>query len=225
MTTTAPANAAPRPFVLGLLAAFAAIWTALALAPWYRQDWLLENMLVFAALPLLAWGYRTLPFTRGTYACLFVFLVLHAIGAHYTYSEVPWNAWLRALTGWDAMQSLGLQRNHFDRVVHFSYGLLIVPAVAELLDARGPLRGLWRQVVPIMFIMSNSELYEIIEWQAAEVFGGDLGQAYLGTQGDIWDAQKDSLMAMVGAALGLWAYRWRSAMRSPPRVPLTDTSA
>ena len=58
-----------------------------------------------------------------------------------------------------------------------------------------------------MFIMSNSELYEMIEWQAAELFGGDLGQAYLGTQGDIWDAQKDSLMAMVGAILGLLAYR------------------
>ena len=207
------ANAAqhrPMPtdrFPLILLGLYLAWWSALAIAPHYREDWWLENVLVFVALPLLVWSHRRVGFSHYALTALFVFFSLHAVGAHYTYSEVPWNAWLKALTGWDAMQSLGLQRNHFDRVVHFSYGLLIVPAVAELLDARGPLRGLWRQLVPITFIMSNSELYEMIEWQAAEVFGGDLGQAYLGTQGDIWDAQKDSLMAMVGAVVGVIVYR------------------
>ena len=199
MTTTAPANAAPRPFVLGLLAAFAAIWTALALAPWYRQDWLLENMLVFAALPLLAWGYRTLPFTRGTYACLFVFLVLHAIGAHYTYSEVPYDRAFEAVTGASLNALLGWERNHYDRMVHFLYGLLVTPAAIEILQARAPPRGLWRWLLPVCFMMSHSVLYEAIEWLAAEVFGGDLGQAYLGTQGDVWDAQKDSLLATAGS--------------------------
>jgi len=199
VTTTAPANAAPRPFVLGLLAAFAAIWTALALAPWYRQDWLLENMLVFAALPLLAWGYRTLPFTRGTYACLFVFLVLHAIGAHYTYSEVPYDRAFEAVTGASLNALLGWERNHYDRMVHFLYGLLVTPAAIEILQARAPPRGLWRWLLPVCFMMSHSVLYEMIEWLAAEVFGGDLGQAYLGTQGDVWDAQKDSLLATAGS--------------------------
>lgn len=195
-------------YALILLGLYLAWWAALAIAPHYREDWLLENVLVVIALPLLVWSHGRIGFSNYALTALFAFFSLHAVGAHYTYSEVPWNAWLQSLTGWDAMQSLGMQRNHFDRVVHFSYGLLIVPAVAELLDARGPLRGLWRQIVPIMFIMSNSELYEIIEWQAAEVFGGDLGQAYLGTQGDIWDAQKDSLMAMIGAIIGLTTYRW-----------------
>jgi len=199
VTTTAPANAAPRPFVLGLLAAFAAIWTALALAPWYRQDWLLENMLVFAALPLLAWGYRTLPFTRGTYACLFVFLVLHAIGAHYTYSEVPYDRAFETVTGASLNALLGWERNHYDRMVHFLYGLLVTPAAIEILQARAPPRGLWRWLLPVCFMMSHSVLYEMIEWLAAEVFGGDLGQAYLGTQGDVWDAQKDSLLATAGS--------------------------
>ena len=199
--------ASPDRYPLVLLGLYLAFWTTLAIAPHYREDWLLENVLVVIALPLLVWSHRRIGFSRYALTALFVFFSLHAVGAHYTYSEVPWNAWLKALTGWDAMQSLGLQRNHFDRVVHFSYGLLIVPAVAELIDARGPLRGIWRQLVPIMFIMSNSELYEMIEWQAAEVFGGDLGQAYLGTQGDIWDAQKDSAMAMLGAILGLFLHR------------------
>ena len=200
-------------YPLILLGLYLAWWSALAIAPHYREDWWLENVLVFGALPLLVWSHRRIGYSNYALTGLFVFFSLHAVGAHYTYSEVPWNAWLKALSGWDAMQSLGLQRNHFDRVVHFGYGLLIVPAVAELLDARGPLRGLWRHLVPITFIMSNSELYEIIEWQAAEVFGGDLGQAYLGTQGDIWDAQKDSLMAMVGAILGLALYRVLQSQR------------
>ena len=199
MTTTAPANAAPLPFVLGLLAAFAAIWTALALAPWYREDWLLENVLVCAALPLLAWGYRTLPFTRGTYACLFVFLVLHAIGAHYTYSEVPYDRAFEALAGTSLNALFGWERNHYDRLVHFLYGLLVTPAAIEILQARATPRGLWRWLLPVCFMMSHSVLYEAIEWLAAEVFGGDLGQAYLGTQGDVWDAQKDSLLATAGS--------------------------
>ena len=190
-----------------LLGLFVIFWLLLAIAPHYREDWLLENLLVVVAVPMLVWSHRRLRFSDYACTALFVFFCLHTVGAHYTYSEVPWNAALKSLTGWDAMTALEMKRNHFDRLVHFSYGLLIVPAVAELIDARGPLRGWWRHIVPVMFIMSNSELYEMIEWQAAEIFGGELGQAYLGTQGDIWDAQKDSLMAMLGAIIGLATYR------------------
>ena len=186
-------------YPLTLLGVFIVIFVSLAIAPWYRQDWLLENMLVFAALPLLAWGYRTLPFTRGTYACLFVFLVLHAIGAHYTYSEVPYDRAFEALAGTSLNALLGWERNHYDSMVHFLYGLLVTPAAIEILQARAPPRGLWRWLLPVCFMMSHSVLYEMIEWLAAEVFGGDLGQAYLGTQGDVWDAQKDSLLATAGS--------------------------
>jgi putative membrane protein len=194
-------------YPLILLAVFAVWWTLLAIAPHYRHDWMLENLLVVIGIALLAWHYRRLRFSNLAYTALFVFFCLHEIGAHYTYSEVPWNEWSKSLFNWDAMAAFGAQRNHFDRLVHFSYGLLIVPAVIELIEARGPLRGMWRNVVPVMFIMSNSEVYEIIEWQAAEHFGGELGQAYLGSQGDIWDAQKDSLMAAIGALLGVVIYR------------------
>ena len=134
-------------YPLILLGLFFAFWSALAIAPHYREDWLLENVLVLIALPLLVWSHRRIGFSHYALTALFVFFCLHAVGAYYTYSEVPWNAGLKALTGWDAMQSLGLQRNPFDRVVHFSYGLLIVPAVAELIDARGPLRGIDRKSV------------------------------------------------------------------------------
>ena len=87
--------------------------------------------------------------------------------------------------------------------MHFAYGLLLMPAVRELVEARMSPRGLWRWLMPLFFVMSHSVIYEMIEWIAAVLFGGDLGVAYLGTQGDEWDAQKDMALATAGAATGL----------------------
>ncbi len=196
-----------------LLAAFVGIWAVLAIAPRYRADWLLENIIVFIALPLFVRGARTWRFSNGSYACLFIFLVLHTIGAHYTYSEVPYDDWIRAVTGESLNGVLGWNRNHYDRLVHFSYGLLLLPASLELLDRVAPPKGLWRTVLPVMFIMSHSLIYELIEWAAALLFGGDLGQAYLGTQGDVWDAQKDSALATLGAVLSMAVIRLRTGLR------------
>jgi len=184
-----------------LLLAFGAIWTALAIAPSYRQDWLLENVLVFVAVPLLAATSRTLRFSNRAYTCMFVFFVLHAVGAHYTYSEVPWREWLHLQ---DAAAGPGpANRNNYDRFVHFSYGLLMFPAVWELFAARASPQRIWRYVMPVSFLMSHAVVYELIEWGAAELFGGDLGVAYLGTQGDVWDAQKDMGLAVTGILAGL----------------------
>ena len=110
---------------LALFAAFAAIFVALGIAPWYRQDWLLENLLVFAALTGLVVTHRRFRFSNLSYVLLFVFLVIHEIGAHYTYSLVPYDAWFAKLTGTDVTQHLGLSRNHYDRLIHFAYGLLL----------------------------------------------------------------------------------------------------
>ena len=194
--------AASDRYPLALLVTFVAIFAALAVAPWYRQDWLLENLLVFIAVPLLAKNYRRLRFSNFAYTCLFVFFVLHEIGAHYTYSEVPWREWLATLTGSDAAAALA-GRNHYDRFVHFSYGLLLMPAAWELIEARMSPQGLWRWLMPLLFMMSHSVIYELVEWLAALAFGGELGVAYLGTQGDVWDAQKDMALAASGATLGL----------------------
>jgi putative membrane protein len=185
-------------YPLVLLSVLIVIWAALAIAPWYRQDWLLENLLVFIAVPLLAATSRSLRFSNHAYTCLFVFFVLHVIGAHFTYSEVPWREWFN-VTG--AGGTAG--RNHYDRFVHFSYGLLMFPAVWELFAARASPQRIWRYVMPVTFLLAHSVVYEMIEWGAAEVFGGDLGVAYLGTQGDEWDAQKDMAMAAAGTLTGL----------------------
>lgn len=190
---------APSAYPLLLLMLFISWWTVLAIAPWYRQDWLLENLLVFIVVPLLIWNYRHLRFSNFSYTLIFIFLCLHEVGAHYTYAKVPYAAWLNHLIGMDINTAVGFERNQFDRSVHFLYGFLILPACIEIFEARAKLIGFWRYLVPITFIMSHSELFEMIEWQAAEIFGGPLGQAYLGTQGDIWDSQKDSAAAMIGA--------------------------
>ena len=203
-------------YPLALLAGFLAIFVALGIAPWYRQDWLLENLLVVIAVPLLVLTHRRLRFSNFAYTCLFVFFVLHEIGAHYTYSEVPWREWLAALTGTEAAVA---GRNHYDRFVHFSYGLLLMPAVVELVEARMSPRGLWRWLMPLLFVMSHSVIYEMIEWIAAVLFGGELGVAYLGTQGDEWDAQKDMALATAGAITGLVLLWILDRLRRPrPRV-------
>ena len=202
---------------IALLGAFALVWVALAIDPWYRADWLVENLLVFVGVPGLVWAHRRLPFSNGAYGCLFAFLLLHQLGAHYTYAEVPYDRWMQALSGRSLNQALGLDRNHYDRLVHFLYGLLITPAAVELLDARAPQTGAWRWWLPWFFVVSHATLFEVVEAAAAVAFGGELGEAYLGTQGDQWDSQKDSVLAALGAALAVIALRWQRHPRRAAR--------
>ncbi|HEY8329330.1 MAG TPA: DUF2238 domain-containing protein [Rhodanobacter sp.] len=200
-----------------LLAAFVIAAIALGISPHYRQDWLMENVLVVLALPALVLGFRRLRFSHASYAGLFVFLLLHEVGAHYTYSEVPWDRWFSTLCGFSLNEALGFSRNHFDRAIHFAYGLLVTPAVVELVAARTSSPGAWRWIVPVSLMTASSALYELFEWAAAVWFGGDLGVAYLGTQGDPWDAQQDMFLALLGSVVAVVAlaavarYRRRNA--------------
>lgn len=185
-------------YPLALLFIYAVIWIALAIDPVYRHDWLLENVLVLVAVPLLILTARRLRFSDFTYTCLFVFFVFHSIGSHHTYSLVPYDAWFQSVTGTSLDGLLGFERNHFDRLMHFLYGLLIAPAAVELFAHYGRYPASWAVLFPTLFMFAHAGIYEIIEWAAALVFGGDLGQAFLGTQGDIWDGQKDMALAFAG---------------------------
>jgi putative membrane protein len=100
-------------------------------------------------------------------------------------------------------EHFGWQRNHFDRVIHFTYGLLLAYPFREIFLRIARARGFWGYFLPLDLTMSSSLLYELIEWLAAEVLGSDLGQAYLGTQGDIWDAHKDMALASLGALIAM----------------------
>jgi putative membrane protein len=190
-----------RRFAAGALAIFGVVFVALAWAPSYREDWLLENVLVFAIVPFLVVTYRRLPLSRISYASLLLFLILHEIGAHYTYAEVPYDVAFEAVFGGSLNEWIGWERNHFDRLVHFLYGVLITYPTREIFLRVASARGFWAYLFPLLVVMSSSLLFELIEWAAALVFGGELGMAYLGTQGDIWDSHKDSGLATLGSLI------------------------
>jgi putative membrane protein len=205
---------------------YAIWWVAMAIAPYDRSDWLLENVLVVVAVGVLIYTHKAFPLSRVSYTCIFVFLVLHTLGSHYTYAKVPYQEWLPFLAG---------GRNHFDRLVHFLYGLLLAYPIREMFLRIGNVRGFWGYFLPLDLTMSTSMLYELIEWLAAEVVGGDLGQAYLGTQGDIWDAHKDMALASLGALVSMlitaainrrmqrdFANEWAESIRVKRKKPLGE---
>jgi putative membrane protein len=192
-------------FVAALAIVFAIEWVALAIAPNDRAAWVLENALVIVAVAALAATYRQLRFSRLSYALIFVFLCVHEIGAHYTYAEVPYDQWFAAITGRTLNDLLGLERNHFDRFVHFLYGLLLAYPIREIFFRVAAARGFWSYFLPLDLTASTSMMFELFEWIAAETAGGDLGPAYLGTQGDVWDAHKDMALASTGALIAMVA--------------------
>ena len=166
---------------------------------------------------------------------IFLFACLHAVGAHYTYSLVPYDAWAEELTGRTLSSRLGWERNHYDRLVHFSYGLLLAYPAREVFLRVADVRGFWGYYLPLDVVMATSMLYELIEWGAAMAFGGELGVAYLGTQGDPWDAQKDMALATAGAVVAMlvtaainwhtqrdFAREWADSLRVKRHRPLGE---
>ena len=176
-----------------LVAWYAVVWVVTALHPFDRHDWVLENLLVVAAVALLVGTYRTFPLSDLSYVLITVFMSLHAIGAHYTYAEVPVGFWMR--------DTFGFARNHFDRVVHCSFGLLMAYPIREVFLRVANARGFWAYYLPLDVTLAFSALYEIMEMVIATLVAPGTGAAWLGTQGDVWDAQKDMGLAALGALL------------------------
>jgi putative membrane protein len=176
-----------------LLAGYVGVWGITAIKPVNRQDWWLENLLVFAVVGALVGTFRRFRFSNCAYGLIAIFMTLHAVGAHYTYSEMPVGNWLR-----DDWQ---FSRNHYDRVVHFLFGLLISYPLGELLGRAGGLRRGWVRIATVQAVLAWSALYELLEAVVAQVVSPELGAAYNGIQGDSWDAQKDAALALVGAVI------------------------
>ena len=184
-------------WLLGIFAVWFGVW---AIGPPHPKDFVLEHLFTVAFLVFLCWSHGRFRLSNLSYTAIFVFLCLHVVGAHYTYSLVPYADWWQSLTG------IALEgRNHYDRLVHFLYGLLVTPAAVELFAHYGRYSRAWAFLFPCMFMAGHAVIYELIEFAAAIVFGGDLGQAYLGTQGDIWDGQKDMAFALAGTTIMLVA--------------------
>jgi putative membrane protein len=174
-----------------LLAGYAALFTWAAVNPYDRATWWAENIpivLIVAALALLY--ARGVVFSPTAYMLMSVLVYMHTIGGHYTFERVPFGF----VTG-----LFGFERNHYDRVAHFSVGLYAY-AIAEALVAAKAVRSrLVLFLFPIFGIAFVAMSYELIEWAYAVLAGGASGAAFLGSQGDIWDAQKDMLADTLGA--------------------------
>ena len=181
-----------------IYAIYIIVWIIMAINPKYPQDWLLENVLVFLIFPLIIWMDKKNNYTLLSIILLLIFASLHSLGTHYTYAEME---------HFDVItQFFGFERNHFDRLVHFLFGLLVFRILFEMITP-----GISSVKTALLFtfamIISISALYETLEWLAAITFHPELGIAFLGTQGDVWDAQKDTLVAMIGALINLFFYR------------------
>jgi len=178
-----------------LIAIFAAFWIWAAINPLYRDGWLLENYLVFIFVPLILIFSYWFRLSKLSYTLITIFMVLHVIGSHYTYAEVPF--------GYVLQEWFGSSRNMYDRLVHFSFGFLLAYPIRELFMRVAHSKGFWSYYLPLDVTLAFSAAYEIIEWLAAATVDPQAGLAFLGSQGDIWDAQKDMLAAGLGALIAM----------------------
>lgn len=185
----------------GLVAWLLLLWVITAINPLYPEDWLIENLLVFVYSALLIFTYPRFKFSNFSYVLFSLFLSLHLIGAHYTYAETPLGFWLQPV--------FDFERNHYDRIVHFSFGLLIAYPFREILLRQVQVKRAWSYFMVVAMILAFSAFYELLEAIVAVLVSPELGSAYLGTQGDEWDAQKDSFLAFIGSMIAMlltWIY-------------------
>ena len=184
-----------HPLLKWYLIAFAGAWAATFIGTTDRANWWTENALTIIFIGGLALGYRRFKFSDASYTLMFVYILLHIYGAMYTYAENPFGYWLQDL--------FNGERNHYDRIVHFSFGFLLAYPMRDYFHNhfKWPAWVCW--VLPVEITMSFSAAYELIEWAVADVFFPAQGAAYLGSQGDVWDAQKDMGLAFSGAVLAM----------------------
>lgn len=208
-------GAAPAPLAsrraFGMFVAVAIVGLIVSgIEPRDRLTWWLEVLPVVIALPLLAWTRDRFPLTWLVYTLIAVHVAILMLGGHYTYAEVPAGFWVR--------DAFDLSRNHYDRLGHFAQGFVPAIIAREILLRRTPLaRGAWLTFLVVATCLAISATYEFIEWWAALLVGAD-AQAFLATQGDVWDTQWDMFLATIGAisALALLSRVHDRALRSIP---------
>jgi putative membrane protein len=162
-----------------------------------RLNWLLEVAPALLGYVALAATYRRMRLSNFCYVAVFLHTLVLVYGAYYTYAETPLGNW--------AKQAFHLSRNHYDRVGHLALGFFPVCTIKEVLLRATPLRrGGWLTFIVLSIVMAIAAGYELCEWASTYVFAADVGQAFLGSQGDPWDAQWDMLLGLVGGAIGFF---------------------
>src|SRR3982750_1909620 len=178
-----------------LLAIYVVFFTVLAVRPYDRWDWALENFFPVSMLLVTISVYPRFKFTRLSYYLIFFYLFVQTYGGHYTYALAPPFNWLR--------DEFHLARNHYDRVAHFMLGFLMAIPIREILLRYVKTSRRWMAFLTAAIVLAIGAFYEFIEWWVAVLVSPDLGDKFLGTQGDIWDTHWDMFLALVGAILAL----------------------
>lgn len=181
----------------------------------FPRQMLLQHVptaIILAALPLVS---RRIPFSNIAFTCIGAFFVLHIVGARYIYSYVPYDEWSERLLGSSITQHFGFRRNHFDRVVHFAFGVLAVRPVWEILTQSFAVPRRFAYYATVEFVLAFSLVYELFEWGLTIVLSPSDAGAYNGEQGDIWDAHRDMSFAFLGA-LALLVWRIINKIRRVP---------
>jgi putative membrane protein len=193
---------------------FLAFFAASCVNPPYLQFLLMQHVPTILATLLLGYLSNRFTISRASFASIVLFLALHTLGARYLYSYVPYDAWCENLLGINITETFGFRRNHYDRLVHFSYGLLLAVPVQEFERRHLRLSRALSSILAIEFILATSAGYELIEWLVAVIFTPEWADQFLGQQGDIFDGQKDTALATAGAILSIGALaimnRWNS---------------
>ncbi len=158
----------------------------------------LQHIPTVLAILLAPIMLRRWPLSNGAVGCVIAFLLLHTLAGRYTYSNVPYDAWGRALTGLSIDKTFGLVRNDFDRLVHLSFGLLAIRPYAEASQRYGGMGRRAALVSAFLFVGAVSAVYEIFEWSLTMLVAPELADQYNGQQGDVWDSQKDMASAIFG---------------------------
>jgi putative membrane protein len=187
-----------------LTAAVAVEWVILAFDVVDRPTWIIENILPLILFVPGVWLYKKNVLSKVSMSLLYFFVALHAIGAHYTYSLVPYDRWFESLTGFKLNPLLGWDRNQYDRCLHFLFGFIIYQPAVEIFRHYTTAIKNWAIAVFVLLLINNfSMTYEMIEWVASLLLDERTGGDFLGAQGDVWDAHKDMVLAFVGSLLAV----------------------
>jgi putative membrane protein len=198
-----------------MLAVLVMILLGTAVAPAAgRLSWSLEVIPGLLAVGALILTYRTTPLSHLVYVGVFVHMLVLNYGGYYTYALAPLGEWMKPL--------LHATRNHYDRVGHFALGFFPALVFREVLLRKTPLRaGAWLSVIVANICMSVGAFWELVEWWTTLVVAGDVGTAFLGSQGDIWDAQWDMLLVLIGGVTALLLLS-KTHDRAMAKVPYSE---
>jgi len=189
-----------------LFSLFLIFFAGSCINPPYLQFIMMQHVPTILVMVLLLYVSNRYVISRLSFVSIILFLSLHTLGARYLYSYVPYDTWSEFLLGINITDQFGFERNHYDRLVHFSYGLLLAVPIQEFERRYFGLSASLSAVLAIECILATSAAYELGEWLVAVVFAPEWAESFLGQQGDIFDAQKDMTLATAGAMLSIGVF-------------------